>query len=75
MLGTVHGLGQSASSFARTIGPILCGWLYGVGLSKGMIGGVFWGLAGMAIGGLVVSNFLKEGDGHEIWLEGDEEDE
>ncbi|KAI1453676.1 MFS general substrate transporter [Annulohypoxylon moriforme] len=74
VLGTVHGLGQSVSSFARTIGPVLCGWLYGVGLSKGMIGGVFWGLAGIAIGGLIVSVFVREGDGHEIWLEGDEDD-
>ncbi|KAI1372906.1 MFS general substrate transporter [Hypoxylon crocopeplum] len=75
VLGTVHGLGQSVSSFARTIGPILCGWLYGLGLSHGLVGGVFWGLAGMAVGGLIASFWVREGDGHEIWLEGDEDDE
>ncbi|OTB01455.1 hypothetical protein M426DRAFT_323471 [Hypoxylon sp. CI-4A] len=75
VLGTVHGLGQSVSSFARTLGPILCGWLYGQGLSHGLVGGVFWGLGGVAIGGLVASFFVWEGNGHEIWLEGDEEEE
>ncbi|KAI0387038.1 MFS general substrate transporter [Hypomontagnella monticulosa] len=75
VLGTVHGLGQSVSSFARTIGPILCGWLYGLGLSHGMVGGVFWGLAGLAVCGLGASFWVREGDGHEIWLEGDEDDE
>ncbi|CAJ2503223.1 Uu.00g106170.m01.CDS01 [Anthostomella pinea] len=74
VLGTVHGLGMSASSFARTIGPILCGYLYGVGLSRGLVGGVFWGLAGVAVGGIVVSFWVREGNGHEIWLEGDEEE-
>ncbi|KAI2624859.1 MFS general substrate transporter [Hypoxylon sp. NC1633] len=75
VLGTVHGLGQSVSSFARTIGPVLCGWLYGLGLTHGVIGGVFWGLACMAVIGLIVSFSVREGDGHEVWLEGDEDDE
>ncbi|KAI1099231.1 MFS general substrate transporter [Jackrogersella minutella] len=74
VLGTVHGIGQSVSSFARTLGPILGGWLYGMGLSHGLVGGVFWGLAGIAVGGLIASFFVREGNGHEIWLEGDEED-
>ncbi|KAL7623432.1 hypothetical protein AAE478_007114 [Parahypoxylon ruwenzoriense] len=75
VLGTVHGLGQSVSSFARTVGPVLGGWLYGLGLSRGLIGGVFWGIACMAACGLVASFWVREGDGHEIWLEGDEDDQ
>ncbi|RYP77884.1 hypothetical protein DL770_007006 [Monosporascus sp. CRB-9-2] len=75
VLGTVHGFGVSVSSFARTVGPILCGWLYGIGLSRGCVGAVFWGLTGVALCGWAVSFWLKEGNGHEIWLEGDEEDE
>ncbi|KAI0144219.1 MFS general substrate transporter [Hypoxylon sp. NC0597] len=75
VLGTVHGLGQSVSSFARTVGPVLCGWLYGLGLSHGLVGGVFWGLAGIAVCGLFASFFVREGNGHEIWLEGDEDDD
>ncbi|KAH7026045.1 major facilitator superfamily domain-containing protein [Microdochium trichocladiopsis] len=73
VLGSVHGLGQSASSLARTVGPILCGWLYGLGLERGVVGAVFWGVAGVAVCGLVVSFRVREGSGHEIWLEGDEE--
>ncbi|RYO89321.1 hypothetical protein DL766_005161 [Monosporascus sp. MC13-8B] len=72
-LGTVHGFGVSVNSFARTIGPILCGWLYGIGLSRGCVGAVFWGLAGVALCGWAASFWLKEGNGHEIWLEGDDE--
>ncbi|KAI0423422.1 major facilitator superfamily domain-containing protein [Xylaria sp. FL1042] len=72
VLGTVHGLGQSASSLARTIGPVAGGWLYGLGLSHGLVGGVFWGMATIAVIGLVFSFWVREGDGHEILLEGDE---
>ncbi|KAK0644608.1 major facilitator superfamily domain-containing protein [Cercophora newfieldiana] len=75
VLGTVHGIGQSVSSFARTIGPVLCGFLYGLGLANGVVGAVWWGLSGVAVCGLVASFWVREGDGHEIWLEGDEEDE
>jgi MFS family permease len=73
ILGTVHGMGQSASSAARTIGPALGGWMYGIGLNHGVVGAVFWGLAGMAVVTIVVSSWVSEGDGHEIRLESDEE--
>ncbi|KAK3401654.1 major facilitator superfamily domain-containing protein [Sordaria brevicollis] len=73
VLGTVHGIGQSVSSFARTLGPMLCGFLYGLGLNMGVVGVVWWGLSGVAIFGFLASLFVWEGDGHEIWLEGDEE--
>ncbi|KAL2187071.1 MFS general substrate transporter [Thermothelomyces heterothallicus CBS 203.75] len=74
VLGTVHGIGQSVSSFARSLGPILGGFLYGLGLARGVVGAVFWGLSGVAACNIVVSWFVREGDGHEIWLEGDEEE-
>ncbi len=75
VLGTIHGIGQSASSGARTIAPALGGWLYGVGLERGCVGAVFWGLAGIAGITCLASNFVREGDGHEIRLEGDDEAE
>ena len=75
VLGTVHGIGQSVSSFARALGPMLCGFLYGLGLAKGVVGAVWWGLSGVAIGGVLTSFLVKEGNGHEIWLEGDVDDE
>lgn len=71
----MHGIGQTVNSAGRTVGPVLGGWLYGLGLSKGVVGGVWWGLACVAAGGWVVSGFLYEGSGHEIWLEGEKEEE
>ncbi|KAB5577571.1 major facilitator superfamily domain-containing protein [Coniochaeta sp. 2T2.1] len=73
VLGTVHGLGQSVSSFARTIGPMLCGFLYGLGLAKGIVGAVWWGLSGVAVCGVLASWWVREGDGHEIRLDGDDD--
>jgi len=75
VLGTMHGIAQSLSSAGRTIGPSLGGALYGLGLRKGVIGGIWWGLSGLAIVNCIASNWVKEGDGHEITLEGDEEAE
>lgn len=75
VLGTIHGIGQSASSAARTVGPALGGFLYGQGLQMGVVGSVFWGLAVVAVFSIVASNWVREGDGHEIRLEGDDEAE
>ncbi|KAL7936984.1 major facilitator superfamily domain-containing protein [Trichoderma chlorosporum] len=75
VLGTIHGLGQSVSSAARTIGPMVGGVVYGFALNKGIIGLVWWALSSIAICACLTSLVVKEGDGHEIWLEGDEEDE
>ncbi|KAM7221353.1 MFS general substrate transporter [Rhypophila decipiens] len=74
VLGTLHGIAQSVSSLARTIGPIFCGFLYGFSLAHGVIGVAWWFLSGIAICGFLTSLLVWEGDGHEIWLEGDEED-
>jgi hypothetical protein len=75
ILGTIHGLGQSVSSAARTIGPVLGGWLYGVGLSHGIVGAAWWALSCIAVCTCIASLRVKDGDGHEIWLEGDKEAE
>lgn len=75
VLGTLHGLAQSCTSAARTIGPVFCGYLYGLGLSGGIVGAVWWGLSGFAVLGWVVSWLIREGNGHEIWLDGDEEED
>ncbi|KAK4508105.1 hypothetical protein PRZ48_001843 [Zasmidium cellare] len=75
VLGTVHGVAQSVSSATRTLGPVLFGWLYGVGLNKGVVGLAWWCMAGVAVLGNVAGRWVREGDGHEIWLEEDEEAE
>lgn len=71
----MHGIGQSLSSAGRTIGPSLGGMLYGLGLRHGVVGAVFWGLSGLACINCVASNWVRESDGHEIKLDGDEEAE
>ena len=74
VLGVVHGLGQSVSSAARTIGPMSGGAIYGYGLRHGVVGLEFWILSCVAVCACLASLLLREGDGHEIWLEGDEEE-
>jgi len=70
-LATVHGLAQTVASASRTVAPIAGGWLYGLGLDHGVVGAVWWGLAAVALYGCVASNWVREGNGHEIILEGD----
>ncbi|KAL6154429.1 hypothetical protein ACJQWK_02035 [Exserohilum turcicum] len=71
VLGTVHGIGQSVSSLTRTVGPILFSWLFGRGLDMGMVGLSWWCMAGVAVGGWAIAQGVREGDGHEILLEGE----
>ncbi|CAD0015074.1 unnamed protein product [Aureobasidium pullulans] len=66
---------SSASSAARTIGPLVLSYLYGVGLRKGVVGLSWWCMAGFAAIGAMAGLFVKDGDGHEIWLEGEKEEE
>ncbi|KAF7545706.1 hypothetical protein G7Z17_g8974 [Cylindrodendrum hubeiense] len=74
VLGTIHGLGQSVNSAARTVGPMMGGVIYGFGLNEGIVGLVWWILSCIGICGILVGLLVREGDGHEIWLEGDEEE-
>jgi hypothetical protein len=57
------------------MGPSLGGIFYGIGLSHGVVGAVWWGLSGWAIVNCIFSNWVREGDGHEVKLEGDDEAE
>ncbi|KAM3415902.1 hypothetical protein BST61_g9400 [Cercospora zeina] len=74
VLGTIHGIAQSVSSATRTIGPVLAGHIYGVGLERGVVGAAWWGMAGIAVLGTFAGRWVKEGDGHEIRLEGEEKE-
>lgn len=74
VLGTVHGIGQSVSSLARTIGPILFSWVFGRGLDMGVVGLAWWLMASVAIVGCAIAQGVREGDGHEILLDGEVKD-
>lgn len=62
-LGTVHGVAQSASSAARMLGPTVGGWLLGLGLRANFVGGVWWGMAAVALGNWSLLWMVYEGDG------------
>ena len=75
VLGTLHGIAQSTSCAARTLGPVVGGWAFGKGLEGGVVGGVWWGLAVVAMTGWGESWWVREGSGREILLEGEKEEE
>jgi hypothetical protein len=72
VLGTFHGIAQSISSASRTVGPALAAWLYGQGLIWGVVGTGFWFLGTAAVVNNFAGCFVKDSDGHEIVLEGEE---
>jgi hypothetical protein len=71
VLGTVHGIGQSVSSLTRTFGPIMFAWVFGKGLDMGIVGLAWWLMAAVAVVGCAVAQGVKEGDGHEVLMEGE----
>ncbi|KAL4866425.1 hypothetical protein BDV12DRAFT_187389 [Aspergillus spectabilis] len=74
VLGTIHGIGQSVSSAFRTIGPIFSGSWYGYGLEIGTVGFAWWLIALVSVLGCVAAIFVYEGSGHEVFLQGEEEE-
>ena len=75
ILGTVHGVAQSISSAARTLGPFLGGWGLGLGLMYNMVGAVWWALAIEAFIGWVMLWSIYEGKGIERPKDGVEEED
>lgn len=65
VLGTVHGVAQSISSAARTLGPMFGGWGLGLGFRYNLIGGIWWALAVEALVGWFVLWPIYEGKGIE----------
>ena len=65
VLGTVHGVAQSISNAARTLGPMFGGWGLGLGFRYNLIGGIWWALAVEALVGWFVLWTIYEGKGIE----------
>lgn len=63
VLGTVHGVAQSITSGARTLGPFVGGWGLALGLRYNLIGGVWWFLALEALVGWFLLFYIYEGKG------------
>lgn len=47
--------------------------MFGVGLDIGVVGLAWWALAGVALFGVFAAGWVREGSGHEILLEDEEE--
>jgi hypothetical protein len=73
VLATIHGLGQADSAAFRTIGPILSASWYGTWLERGVVGMAWWYVAAISALGAVASFKVRNGNGHEIILPGEEE--
>ena len=74
VLGSLHGVAASVASLARSFGPVLGGYFYGRGLDWGVVGFVWWCMAGIALMNWGSGFWVREGSGWEIVLEGDEVD-
>ncbi|CAD6439531.1 e7f4f5d5-c807-4f6f-947c-2df76a2855a4 [Sclerotinia trifoliorum] len=71
VLSTIHGIAQSVSAGARTLGPLVFSAVYGQGLKKGVVGMAWWILMIEAFVAFGASWLVYEGNGHEIRLEED----
>ncbi|CZS91029.1 related to E.coli tetracycline resistance protein TCR1 [Rhynchosporium graminicola] len=60
VLGMVHGVGQTTSALFRTLGPVVGGWAFGKSWEGDFIGGVWWGMAVVAVVGWAASLLLWE---------------
>jgi len=74
VLSTIHGVAQSVTAGFRMMGPILGGWGFGLGLKTGIVGTAFWALMLFSFAGGLFGWLVRDGDGHEIILEGEEEE-
>ena len=63
VLGTVHGVAQSVSSAARTLGPVIGAWGLGLGLEHNMVGAIYWALAIEALVGWALTWTIFEDKG------------
>lgn len=66
VLGTVHGVAASVASGARTVGPALAGYLFGVGLQAGVVGLAWWSLALASFVAVFAAMRVREGSGKEV---------
>lgn len=74
VLSTIHGIAQSVTAGFLMTGPILGGWGFGLGLKAEIVGAPFWVLMFFSLAGGLFGFLVKDGDGHEIVLEGDEKE-
>lgn len=73
-LGRTHSINFFGTMAVRAAGSALGGGLYAYGSTHNMSGLVFWLCAALALVEIALTPLVKEGNGHEIVLPGDETD-
>ncbi|CZT12461.1 uncharacterized protein RCO7_07703 [Rhynchosporium graminicola] len=72
-LARTNSISYVASGAFRATGASIGALIYSYGTSHSMTGLAFWVAAAVAVCVCCLAMACKEGDGHEIWLDGDEE--
>ena len=75
VLSSIHGIAQSVSSGMRMLGPIFGGWGFALALQIRTVVLPFWVIMVFSALAVVLSLAIWEGDGHEIKLDGEEEEQ
>lgn len=71
-LGRTHSINFFGSMAVRAVGSAMGGNLYAYGSTHNMSGLVFWLCAALSLVEIALTPLVKEGNGHEITLPGDE---
>ncbi|KAI1324494.1 MFS general substrate transporter [Xylariaceae sp. FL0255] len=74
-LGRTHSAAEMVCSFTRTISPFVAGLFFAYGSTHGIVGLPWWIMSVITVLACVLSFYVNEGDGHEIKLDGDDEDQ
>lgn len=72
-LARTNSISYVASGVGRAVGSSLGALVYSYGTSHSFTGLAFWSAAAVGVCVCFMAMACKQGDGHEIWLEGDEE--
>lgn len=72
-LARTHSIAFMTTGIVRTVSAVAAGIVYGYGSAHNTTELAWWILSVVAISGCLLSQVVREGNGHEIWLTGDEE--
>lgn len=72
-LARTHSIAFMTTGIVRTVSAVAAGIVYGYGSSHKITELAWWIMSAVAVSGCLLSQVVREGNGHEIWFTGDEE--